>query len=612
MTKKWLPARVGAVLLMAVVVHLGGAAVAQAQLGALVSPGRLHKTHVSLEGVSNCLQCHSQGQQVAAAKCLTCHQPIATRIAAKKGVHRAVTTDCVTCHVEHAGADAELRPFDQQAFDHGRDAGYPLTGLHAPVAANCAACHKTRSFLTAQTDCASCHSDPHKGSLGAQCSTCHSTAVAFTAAAKGFDHSKARFPLVGAHGKVACESCHKNKQYKGIAFASCSSCHADPHKSKLGTACASCHADTAWRTTKVDHARTAFPLRGKHASVECAKCHVKPAATVKPRSDTCAACHTDPHRGVFKQDCGSCHTESSFQKGTFDHGATTFALADKHAGLACVACHKTARPAANDFRGLKTACESCHTDVHRGELGLSCEKCHSAKTFAVPVFTHANPRAFFAGQHASLTCAECHVSTMQPTRTAATIPAFRVGYPTTPTACLSCHKDVHLGQLKAACETCHTVESPKFAVAAFAHAGTGFPLTGKHVPLACEQCHKVETGVFPSGPGTARRLTGVGTTCVSCHEDIHRGQLDQSCQTCHSSDTFALPRYSHKNARGLREFFTGRHATAACAGCHKPLPGMAAGAKPVAAYKVSTTCITCHTDVHRGALGSACETCHKP
>ncbi len=608
----WPPARVGAVLLVAAVVHLGGAAVAQAQLGALVSPGRLHKTHASLEGVSNCLQCHSQGLQVAAAKCLTCHQPIAARIAAKKGVHRAVTTDCVTCHVEHAGADAELRPFDQKVFDHARDAGYPLTGLHAPVAANCAACHKARSFLTAQTSCVSCHSDPHKGSLGPQCSTCHSTAVAFAVATKGFDHTRTKFPLAGAHGKVVCESCHKNKQYKGIAFASCSNCHADPHRSKLGSACASCHTETAWRTTKVDHARTAFPLRGKHATVECAKCHVKPAAVVKPRSDTCAACHTDPHRGVFKQDCGSCHTESSFQKGTFDHGATKFALADKHLGLACVACHKTARPAANDFRGLKPSCDSCHTDVHRGELGLSCEKCHSAKTFAVPTFAHANPRPLFAGQHARLTCAECHVSTMQPSRTAASVPAFRVGYPTTPAACMSCHKDVHLGQLKAACETCHTVESPKFAIAAFPHAGTRFPLTGKHVPVACEKCHKIETGVFPAGPGTARRFTGVGTTCVSCHEDIHRGQLDQACQTCHTSETFALPRYPHKNARGLREFFTGRHAAATCASCHKPRPGTAAGARPVADYKASTTCITCHTDVHRGALGAACESCHKP
>ena len=66
-------------------------------------------------------------------------------------------------------------------------------------------------------------------------------------------------------------------------------------------------------------------------------CHVKPALQVKPRSDTCATCHTDPHRGVFKQDCASCHTETTFKKnGTgapsgFDHSSTRFPLVDAHA-----------------------------------------------------------------------------------------------------------------------------------------------------------------------------------------------------------------------------------------------------------------------------------------
>ncbi len=592
---------------------LGVVAPAFAQLGSLVSPGQLHRTHASLEGVNNCLQCHSKGAQVDANKCLSCHKPVAARIAAKKGVHRNVTTDCVTCHVEHAGADAELRPFDQKSFDHARDAGFALDGLHAPLAANCAACHKSRSFLTAGTACASCHANPHKGALGTQCSTCHATTVRFAAATASFDHGRTKFPLAGAHARVACASCHKNKQYRGLAFSSCSSCHTDPHRTTLGSTCTQCHTETAWRTTKVDHTRTAFPLRGKHATVECVKCHLKPATVAKVRFETCAACHSDPHRGTFKQDCGACHTETSFLKGAFDHNAATkFPLADKHTGLACVACHKTPRPAANDFRGLNTSCVSCHTDAHRGELGASCERCHTTRTFDVKTFTHATTRPFFAGQHAALTCAQCHVDTMKPTRVDAKAPALRVGYTTTGTACLACHKDPHLGQLKAACETCHTVDTPKFGVVGFSHATTKFPLTGKHAPVACDKCHRVETGVFPAGPGTAKRLSGLGTECAACHQDPHRGQLDTACQVCHTVETFALPRYAHKNARGLRDFFVGRHASAKCADCHKPLAGTPAGAKPVAAYKVSTTCTTCHTDVHRGALGAACDTCHKP
>jgi hypothetical protein len=503
-----------------------------------------------------------------------------------------------------------LRPFDQKQFDHARDTGFALDGLHAPLAANCAACHKTRSFLTASTACASCHADPHTGALGPSCANCHSTSSRFAAAARAFDHTKTAFPLTGSHVKVACASCHRNKQFKGVAFSSCASCHADPHKATLGPACSTCHTDASWHTTKVDHAKTAFPLRGKHATVECAKCHTKAPTVVKPRFDTCAACHADVHRGAFKQDCAACHTESSFQKGAFYHATTKFPLTDKHVGVACVACHKTVTATAKDFRGLQTACSACHSDVHRGELGPLCETCHTVKSFAVKTFTHANPRPFFDGQHASLACTQCHVKTMAPTRTSANA-AERVGFITTATACASCHKDPHLGQLAATCESCHSIALARFAVTGFNHATTKFPLTGKHAPLICEKCHTIETGTFPAGAGTARRFTPIATTCVTCHQDQHRGQLDRNCLTCHTVETFALPKYVHKNAKSMRDFFTGRHVTA-CAQCHKPLAGDAAGVKPAANYKVTTSCISCHTDVHRGALGSDCAACHKP
>lgn len=583
---------------------------ATAQLSALVSPGPLHKVHASISGVDQCLQCHSKGQQVAAEKCLVCHKPVAARIAAKKGVHRAVTTDCVTCHVEHAGVSAELRPFDQKTFDHARDTGFPLTGLHAPVAAKCEACHKTRSFLQASPSCVTCHADPHKNALGPTCTSCHSTAVKFTAATRSFDHSKTKFPLVGAHTKVVCDSCHKNKPFKGIPFATCASCHADPHKTKMGSACASCHTEVSWQTSKMNHSRTAFPLTGKHATVACVKCHVRPAGQVKVAFATCETCHADPHKGSFREDCVACHTVSGFAGGKFDHAKTTFALADKHAGLTCVACHKSATRTSPDFRGLTTTCQSCHTDVHKGELGVKCESCHTAKTFLVPAFTHANPRPFFAGQHTALTCTQCHVKTMAPGRTAGTA-AERVGFVATGTTCASCHKDPHLGQFTQTCETCHAVDVAKFVVSHFNHALTTFALTGKHTAVACEKCHVVATGAFPSGAGTAKRFKGVGTTCASCHEDPHSGQLDRACVTCHTVETFSLPKYEHRNAKSLRSFFTGRHVTA-CANCHKPVAGASAGAKASANYAVTTTCTSCHADPHRGALGPDCASCHKP
>jgi hypothetical protein len=644
--------RVVLITMLTLIGQATAAGSAYAQLGALVSPGRLSQAHASLEGITSCLSCHTAGQGVSASKCLTCHKPIAERIAQKRGVHRNVTTDCVSCHVEHAGVDAELRPFDTRKFNHAAETRFALDGGHAPLAATCVSCHKTRSFLQVKMDCASCHADAHKGALGSRCATCHTTTVRFADSRRTFDHRRTAFPLTGAHTSVSCASCHRDSRtYKGVQFASCANCHSDPHEPHFSAACSSCHTTQAWRTTKVDHSRTAFPLRGRHATVECVKCHTQPATKVTLRFDTCTACHADPHRGTFKQDCTSCHNETSWRTGGFDHSTTRFPLVDKHAGLPCASCHpataatilaarptaapvgrtgaaparRPAPPAATmDFRGLRSDCVSCHSDVHQGELGTRCETCHNARSFGVPSFNHSRPRPFFAGQHAALLCAQCHAPTaVEAPTTAARAGGLaarngvavqtrmtRVGLTKTSDSCVSCHTDAHAGQVSSRCETCHDVEHAKFAVTAFAHERTRFPLTGKHAAVACASCHKVETRQYPAGPATTRRLTGIATDCVSCHQDPHAGQFKVGCQNCHSVDTFTVARYTHLRARALSSFFVGRHI-AACSACHKPSRTRIAQTA-VVAYQVSTSCTTCHTDVHRGALGPRCENCHKP
>ena len=325
---------------MAVVSWIGLGGRAEAQLGALVSPGRLAKAHASLEGISNCLKCHEQGKKVTAQKCLACHAPIAERIARKAGVHGSATTDCVTCHAEHAGLDAELRPFETKAFNHATVTGFPLDGKHTSSTDQCAACHKGRSFVTLSSTCASCHADVHKGSLGASCASCHPTNAAFKGIGKQFDHSKTAFQLAGAHKAVACVGCHTNNAaFKGVKFASCTDCHRDPHKPSLGAACTSCHTNDTWRTKTVNHSRTAFALDGRHVDVACASCHTQPAMKVKVPSDTCAACHADVHSGTFRQDCQACHSTSGFDKAPFDHTQTKFPLTAAHESLACSKCH---------------------------------------------------------------------------------------------------------------------------------------------------------------------------------------------------------------------------------------------------------------------------------
>jgi len=614
-----------------IVVWLGSLSRAEAQFGALVSPGRLAAAHASLEGLSNCVKCHEQGRKVTARKCLACHAPIAERIARNLGVHRKTGGDCVPCHADHAGTDGQMRPFDQKGFDHTLNTLFPLDGKHEPLALQCSACHKARSFLTASTVCASCHADVHKESLGNNCQTCHSTTVAFKEASARFDHATAAFQLVGAHEAVTCARCHADGVFRGVTFASCTDCHTDLHRPTFGTTCTSCHTNDSWRTTTVNHARTAFPLKGKHARVDCAACHRQPTMRAKPKADACVTCHADVHRGTFKQDCNACHSESGFESAPFDHAQTKFLLTGKHDGLACVKCHTATMPALRsvatartaaltrpstattvDFRGLKTACVSCHADLHRAELGTSCENCHSLASFKIPGYTHQRPQEFFAAQHAQVACEKCHVPAPSTAPARSAQPVFAVAFKNTSTACASCHKDVHLGQLGAECQACHALQRAKFAVTDFSHTTTRFALMGRHEFLTCARCHTSESGVFPAGPGTAVRYKGVGTECRACHADVHLGQVSDRCETCHGSETFKVPDYTH-TARSVFGFFTGKHATASCADCHKSSTGRFPSATGTAIrFSMNAACVTCHADIHQGALGPNCATCHRP
>jgi hypothetical protein len=148
----------------------------------------------------------------------------------------------------------------------------------------------------------------------------------------------------------------------------------------------------------------------------------------------------------------------------------------------------------------------------------------------------------------------------------------------------------------------------------FAHnTKTAFALTGRHELATCSACHKVETGSFPSGAGTATRFRGVAKECRACHDDVHLGQLVDACETCHASSTFKLPRYKHRNAKALSGFFVGSHARAICATCHKSSSRkFPKGVGTAVLFSVDTKCVTCHTDIHRGSLGSNCGRCHRP
>ena len=92
-------------------------------------------------------------------------------------------------------------------------------------------------------------------------------------------------------------------------------------------ACKDCHDEKGWKPApKFQHARTDFPLEGKHAEVKCVACHARErdahfsrSAFPAPSSEVfsrfkpvahaaCTSCHKDPHQNRYGQNCQSCHT----------------------------------------------------------------------------------------------------------------------------------------------------------------------------------------------------------------------------------------------------------------------------------------------------------------
>jgi len=520
-----------------------GAALVSAPARAQISPGPLARAHAKLEGSTRCLECHDPDKGVSPGKCLACHKPLQERIAAGKGLHaRPEYRDCKTCHVEHQGLEYELVYWGKagrKAFDHAQT-GYPLAGKHAPLA--CEQCHKARSYLGSVTDCAACHKDEHRGQFaGRACSACH-TQDAWKPA-PGFDHAKTSWPLTGRHAPVACEKCHAARRpdpanaaltyrvFRAVAGKDCAGCHEDTHKGRLGSNCSSCHSTAGWRgagvvTAGFNHAKTAYPLLGRHASVSCEKCHV-PGRPMRLKHDRCTDCHADAHAGQLARRadggrCESCHDVDGFRPARFspeDHAKTAYPLLGAHLAVACDQCHRPAALAARakgspaPLRFASTRCADCHQDPHRGEVTRlvaksGCEACHRVDSWRQVTFDHAQTKYPLAGSHVRVTCVACH----RRTEGAET----RLRFAGVPQACDGCHRDPHQGQLARAggvsCERCHTTDNLK--ATRFDHSrDAAYRLDGAHARLACSACHRLES----RGDVRFVRYKPLPTTCSGCH-----------------------------------------------------------------------------------------------
>jgi hypothetical protein len=144
-----------------------------------------------------------------------------------------------------------------------------------------------------------------------------------------------------------------------------------------GRGCQMCHNDRSWRAIDFDHGSARFPLKGKHHTVACEKCHKRNPADatqtmeLRVESRECAACHADEHQGQFSTAagvvaCEKCHSAAGWKPATFDHNTLPrFPLIGKHADVTCAACHKKAvivkgRNSTAKYKRLDVGCSSCH------------------------------------------------------------------------------------------------------------------------------------------------------------------------------------------------------------------------------------------------------------
>ncbi len=509
---------------------------------AQISPGELSRAHAHLEGISNCKKCHELGKKVASIKCLDCHKEIQKLQSDKKGYHASgevLQKECFDCHNEHHGRNFEITVFDTTKFNH-TETGYLLEGKHLKVS----------------------------------CSNCH-------------------------QGKNIIQNISQRKGFTYLGLGTrCLSCHEDYHQSTLPSNCLECHDHNGFSPASgFDHAKTTFPLTGKHVTLECIKCHKKNVRNGKEFQEfkgiahnQCTSCHEDVHKNKFGNNCLKCHNENSFHEikelSSFNHNQTNYPLQGRHMFLECKSCHK----GVYTKRIAHKNCYDCHQDYHKSEFTSQnkksdCQDCHTVDGFRPSNFTlqkHNQLKFKLNGAHAATPCFVCHQK------------SDGWSFRNLGLKCIDCHENIHRTEISVKyipeqnCSVCHNEEN--WQKIQFDHSKTEFKLEGKHKEPTCRECHFKKDDL-----GFEKQLfSSISSHCLNCHKDQHNEQFEQSseasCKTCHTYNSWVPDLFNHDKARFKLD---GKHKNVECRKCHSPISN---GLGTYILYKNNKTqCIDCHS-----------------
>jgi len=328
-------------------------------------------------------------------------------------------------------------------------------------------------------------------------------------------------------------------------------------------------------------------------------------------------------------------------------GKLSKAHADLEGITNCTSCHELGK------RGISnTLCLDCHKPLKQridqklgfhasldvvGKNCATCHKEHLGATFKLvdwdtTKFDHKKTGFALIGKHMDVHCGSCHkpafitnslVRSEKEENHALSTTFLGLG-----TDCQPCHKKDNPHGLQFTnedCANCHTPYSWKDSLV-FDHSKTKFALVGKHLQVKCSDCHKKIGG--PAGKPMVKYTGLAFSSCIDCHEDVHKGTMGTSCKSCHSEQGWHIFKKTINGSTFNHDQtgfpLVGYHAKINCSSCHNPsklpegiaikfIPATLSSTYP---YTKAKNCQSCHVDYHKGVFagnkmgGTNCDNCH--
>ena len=206
-------------------------------------------------------------------------------------------------------------------------------------------------------------------------------------------------------------------------------------------------------------------------------------------------------------------------------------------------------------------------------------------------------------------CTKCHV----------------LGEKETTSKCLECHTEIQnlINQKKGyhassevngkKCAECHgehfgrDFKITRFDDTKFNHSLAGYDLEGKHNEIKCVDCHKGELIQNNISQKKGDTYLGLGTKCLSCHDDYHQETLSSDCVSCHNQNAFQPAKgFNHDNTQFV---LNGAHKNVDCILCHKVETRSGVLFQEFSGIEFGN-CTSCHEDVHENKFGNDCRKCH--